>query len=133
MSVQKIMSPVLIGWLGLMLCHLWIRSTSARYLDQVNNLHHSKLYATAFKNQKFNHSGRITKHCSKYTSESFQVRLLTYQIYSLISIFSGVFLKLYVLDIFTEVSMSWTLASSVGFAPIFLFYATEIIRESMKS
>lgn len=81
--------------------------------------------------------GRNTIHCKRYKLEWFKERFLISYIYCLLSSYLGVFIKVYIFDFFKldeleyGFKMTWVYASIISFAPIFLMYTSEILKESM--
>ena len=87
--------------------------------------------------------GRCTKHCTLYKRDVFENRFIKCLIYSLISVYLGIFLKVYIFDwLIHEVMgekdlfgiqwrMKWTYASAISYGPIFLLYSRELLIEAV--
>lgn len=133
MPLNILLLPTTLAWFFLMttICQLNCRIT--RYFKVVTTLHQSVRSYQHMSKIMNSPEGRNTKHCKLYTRAEFQVRFLKFLIWSLLSFWLGIFIKVYIADFFPKVHMKWIHASALSFVPIFIIYSREIILESCKS
>ena len=87
--------------------------------------------------------GRNTLHCRRHKRKEFDVRFLKGIMLSMIYLYSGVFLKVYIHTFlenmgllegsyFDRVEIKWVYMSVVSYFPIFCMYSFEILKEAQK-
>jgi hypothetical protein len=139
LSLQILLVPATLSWITLILNFFLIRNKITKRHNEVKILHFTKSIYKDLRNigQPI---GRLAKHSLAIEKESMRVNFLFALIKSLLCIYFGVIVKVYVFDIIREnypdlisVDFKWIYASAVSFGPVIIAYAIELFGESIKS
>ena len=141
LELRTLFLPTTAAWALLLIASAVIHSKIKKFHNEVLDLGKTqKSYQNIAK--MGTPQGRCTKHCEKYTRSQFEVRFLTYMIYSMIFLYFGLFFKLYIFDLLQEneilpdainFEMKWVYVSFISYFPVFILYVREIYKEAMLS
>jgi len=150
LSPRILFIPTTVAWFSLMITLMIIKRKINKYHRRVIGLDPKTSTSTI----PGTPHGRNTTHCTHFTKSQFAIRFLISLVYSLLWLFFGIFVKVYVFDWLYEEGviipnffvtnqdgqeerppyrMKWVHSLAISFIPVFFMYVKEIVKEVIKS